>query len=106
MFIEVNSTAPKQCTLIINMDYILEVAPLITGGCVISMGAQEAGTSRTITVSDDYSVFKQFVLQTVTAESIEKRFPKVKKEKEAPVVKPQVEGENLQINIPTFGKAE
>lgn len=106
MFVEVNSVAPKNCKLIINMNYVLEVAPLVSGGCVISMGAQEAGTSRTITVSDDYSEFKQFVLQTVTAESIEKRFPKRAKEKDVPVVKPQVEGENLQINIPTFGKTE
>jgi hypothetical protein len=44
------------------MDYVLEIAPLVAGGCVITMGAQEAGSSRTITVSDDYSMFKQLLL--------------------------------------------
>ena len=83
------------------MDYILEVAPLITGGCVLTMGAQEAGTSRTITVSDDYSAFKQFVMQTVTAESIQKRFPKATKPTDN--IKPQQEGKGVEFDIPTFG---
>ena len=100
IFVEVKSIAPKPCTLIINMDYVLEIAPLVVGGCVITMGAQEAGSSRTITVSDDYSAFKQFVLQTVTTDQIEKRFPKVSKKD--PSIKPQGES-GVEINIPTFG---
>jgi hypothetical protein len=82
------------------MDYVLEIAPLVAGGCVITMGAQEAGSSRTITVSDDYSSFKQFVMQTVTSDQIEKRFPKATK-KDANI-KPQAES-GVEINIPTFG---
>jgi hypothetical protein len=101
LFVEVNSLAPKNCKLIINLDYILEVAPLITGGCVLTMGAQEAGTSRTITVSDDYSAFKQFVMQTVTADSIQKRFPKTAKPTDN--IKPQQEGKGVEFDIPTFG---
>lgn len=100
IFVEVNSVQPKICKLIINLDYVLEVAPLVTGGCVLSLGAQEAGTSRTITVSDDYSAFKQFVLQTVTAEDISKRFPK--KEKPTNTIKPQEEGKGVEFDIPTF----
>jgi hypothetical protein len=103
IFVEVKSIAPKPCTLIINMDYVLEIAPLVAGGCVITMGAQEAGSSRTITVSDDYSLFKQFVMQTVTPESIEKRFPKVSK-KEQTSIKPQTDS-GVEIDIPTFGSA-
>lgn len=95
MFVEVNSVAPKQCTLIINMDYVLEIAPLISGGCVITIGAAEAGTSRTLTVSDDYADFKQFVLQRVTADDIKKRFPKTKKEE---TIKPQEEGKGVEFN--------
>jgi hypothetical protein len=101
IFVEVNSIAPKNCKLIINLDYVLEVAPLITGGCVLTIGAQEAGTSRTITVSDDYSAFKQFVMQTVTADDINKRFPK--KERPSSNIKMQEEGRGVELDIPTFG---
>ena len=99
IFVEVSSIAPKNCKLIINLDYVLEVAPLITGGCVLTLGAQEAGTSRTITVSDDYSSFKQFVMQTVTAESIQKRFPKATKSDN---IKPPSDV-GVELDIPTFG---
>jgi hypothetical protein len=101
LFVEVNSIQPKMCKLIINLDYVLEVAPLVSGGCVITIGAQEAGTSRTITVSDDYMAFKQFVMQTVTAEDITKRFPK--KEKPTNTIKPQEEGKGVEFDIPKFG---
>lgn len=102
IFVEVNSIAPKNCKLIINLDYVLEVAPLITGGCVLTIGAQEAGTSRTITVSDDYSAFKQFVMQTVTADDITKRFPK-KNNAPGGNIKMQEEGKGVEFDIPTFG---
>ena len=101
LFVEVNSIQPKMCKLIINLDYVLEVAPLVQGGCVITIGAQEAGTSRTITVSDDYMAFKQFVMQTVTAEDINKRFPK--KKAETPTIKAQEEGKGVEFDIPKFG---
>jgi hypothetical protein len=87
MFVEVNSVQPKNCTLIINLDYVLEIAPLVTGGCVITIGAAEAGASRTLTVSDSYADFKQFVLQKVSADDIQKRFPKARKEQDT--IKPQ-----------------
>jgi hypothetical protein len=38
----------------------------MAGGCIVFFNAQEAGTTRKVTVSDDYSAFKQFVMQTVT----------------------------------------
>jgi hypothetical protein len=90
LFVEVNSVRPKNCKLIINLDSVIEIAPLMAGGCIIFFNAQEAGTTRTITVSDDYSAFKQFVMQTVTAEDIAKKFPKATK---SPVtIKPQSAG--------------
>lgn len=95
MFVEVNSVQPKQCTLIINLDYVLEIAPLIAGGCVITIGAAEAGASRTLTVSDDYKDFKQFVLQKVTAADIQKRFPKAKKEDDT--IKVQEDGKGVEF---------
>ena len=101
IFVQVNSIAPKPCPLIINMDYVLEIAPLVAGGCVITMGAQEAGSSRTITVSDDYTAFKQFVMQTVTADQIKQRFPKASKKNDANI-EPQGES-GVEFNIPSFG---
>jgi len=100
-FVEVNSIAPKNCKVIINLDTIIEIAPLVAGGCVLYFSAIEAGGPRTMTVSDDYKAFMQFAMSTVTADDIAKRFPKAKKE--TPTVKPQEDGKNLEIDIPTFG---
>lgn len=82
LFVEVDSIE-KGCPVIINLDEIVEIAPLVTGGCVIFF-ADSAGTnSRTgMKVSNEYSEFKQFVLQTVSADDIAKRFPKVEAPKE------------------------
>ena len=101
MFVEVNSIAPKNCRLIINLDNIIEIAPLIAGGCVLYFATLEAGSPRTITISDDYSVFQQFVLQTVKAEDIAKKFPKVTRREEN--VKSQTENSGVHLNIPSFG---
>lgn len=107
MFIEVNSIQPKNCKLIINLNHVIEVAPLVAGGCVLTFAANEAGVSRTVTVSDDFSEFKQFAMQTVTAESINKRFPKVsadKKEK-APGGANIKDGPNgVDLDIPSYGQ--
>ena len=108
MFIEVDSIQPKVCKLIINLDHVLEVAPLIAGGCVLTFSANEAGVSRTITISNDFSDFKQFALQTVTPESIQKRFPKVsndKDKKDKSAVGSNIkDGPNgVDLDIPSYG---
>ena len=41
--------------------------------------------SQGIRVRDDYKLFTQFAMQTVTAEDIERRFPKNTKKQPAPV---------------------
>jgi hypothetical protein len=76
MFVEVNSL-DKSCKVIINLDKVVEIVPLVVGGCAIFM-ADGNGGSVSMKVSDDYSVFKQFVLETVSADDIAKRFPKTK----------------------------
>lgn len=101
MFIEVNSVVPKNCRVIINLDDVMEIAPLVAGGCVLYFSALEAGAPRTMTVSDDYSLFMQFVLQTVSSEDIAKRFPP-KKKIETPNIKSQSD-KGVELNIPTFG---
>ena len=101
-FVEVNSIAPKNCKLIVNLDNIIEIAPLVAGGCVLYFSAIEAGGPRTMTVSDDYKAFMQFAMQTVSSEDIAKRFPKAKKEVNS--IKPQEDGaKGVEFNIPTFG---
>ena len=78
-FVEVNS-ADKNCPVIVNLDMIVEIAPLVDGGCILFMNDGAGMNSRQgIRVKDDYQQFKQFAMQTVTAEDIERRFPKSEK---------------------------
>jgi hypothetical protein len=103
-FVEVNSVAPKQCKLIVNLDNIIEIAPLVAGGCVLYFSAIEAGGPRTMTVSDSYTQFLQFAMQTVSAEDIAKRFPKATKPKQdLSNIKAQEEGKGVEFDIPKFG---
>ena len=81
-FIEVNSF-DKGCPVIVNLDTIVEIAPLVDGGCILFMNDGAGMNSRQgIRVTDDYNQFKQFAMQTVTAEDIARRFPKVETKKE------------------------
>jgi tRNA A37 N6-isopentenylltransferase MiaA len=98
-FVEVNSVAPKNCKLIVNLDNIIEIAPLVAGGCVLYFSAMEAGSPRTMTVADNYSAFMQFAMSTVTAEDISKRFPKANKTP-TPNIKPQEHGKGVEFDIP------
>ena len=76
MFVEVNSVE-KKCSVIVNLDMIVEIAPLVDGGCILFMNDGAGMNSRQgIRVSDNYEQFKQFAMQTVTAEDIARRFPK------------------------------
>ena len=76
MFIEAQSV-DKNCPVIVNLDHIIEIAPLTAGGCALFMADGAGVNSKTsIRVRDNYDMFKQFALQTVTAEDIARRFPK------------------------------
>ena len=75
---------------------------MVAGGCVLYFATLESGSPRTMTVSDDYTTFMQFVLQTVTAEDIAKRFPP-KKKTDAVNIKPQNVNAGVELNIPSFG---
>jgi hypothetical protein len=77
LFVEVNSFE-KKCKVIVNLDQIVEIAPLVDGGCILFMSDSAGMNSRQgIRVDDNYSQFLQFAMQTVTAEDIQRRFPKV-----------------------------
>ena len=81
MFVEVESL-DKNCTVIINLDHIVEVAPLVEGGCALFFndGAAVNGI-RSMKVKDNYSMFKQFALQTVSAEDVAKKIASLKPSK-------------------------
>ena len=83
MFIEVNSLE-KNCKVIINLDSVLEIAPIAAGGCALFFpDAAAVGGKTSMKVSDSYALFKQFVLETVSPDDIEKRIknlPKVEME--------------------------
>jgi hypothetical protein len=91
MFIEVDSVE-KQCTVIINLDHIIEIAPLKAGGCTLFYADSAAVNGKTAyQVANNFEHFRQFALQTVSSEDIAKRFPsrkgesaKVAKEYEVP----------------------
>ena len=84
LFVEVTSLE-KNCIVIINLDHIVEIAPLKEGGCILYTSDGAGMNSRVgLKVADSYEMFKQFAMQTVTAEDIEKRFPKSKTESKEP----------------------
>ena len=75
MFIEVDSVE-KNCKIIVNLDVVVEIAPLVDGGCVLFVSDSAATGGKTpIKVSNSYDQFKQFAMQTVSAEDIAARFP-------------------------------
>jgi len=72
-FIEVFSTE-KNTKVIINLDSILEIAPLKDGGCNIFFpDAAAVGGKTSMKVTDSYAIFRQFALATVTPEDIAAR---------------------------------
>ena len=71
LFVEVDSL-DKGCKVILNLEVVAEIAPLVTGGCNLFLS-----DGRVYRVKDSYDMFKQFAMQTVSAEDIAKRFPKV-----------------------------
>jgi len=75
LFVEVQSV-DKGCDVIINLDEVLEIAPLAAGGCVLFFADQSSpGGKTSYKVKDSYEQFRQFAMQPVSAEDIAKRFP-------------------------------
>ena len=75
LFVEVDSVE-KNCKVIINLDEVVEIAPLLAGGCDLFFSDSAAvGGKRAMKVNDGYELFKQFAMTTVSSEDIAKRFP-------------------------------
>lgn len=103
LFVEVTSV-DKGCPVIVNLDTVIEIAPLATGGCALFFSDSAAvGGKTSFKVTDNYDMFKQFAIQPVSAEDIARRFPK-------PTDKPLGEPREFvkqedELEIPTLGKA-
>jgi len=77
LFVEVNSIE-KKCPVIINLDTIAEIAPLAAGGCALFFAdSAGSGSKSSMLVSDNYTMFKQFAMQTVSGEMIADRIQKI-----------------------------
>lgn len=99
MMIKVESTE-KGCPVIINLDHVVEIAPWAQGGCAIRFLSDGSGTVREIVVKNEFTEFEQFVLQTVTSETVSKKVQELKKLQKnlgpkEPV--PLKEGENDEV---------
>jgi hypothetical protein len=98
MFIEVDSVE-KNCPVIINLDQVLEIAPLVSGGCALFFSDGAGMNSKSaMKVKNDYSQFKQFAMQTVSSEDIAKRIETINKA--AGIEKPAKP--KPQVKIPKF----
>jgi hypothetical protein len=77
LFVEVNSI-DKGCKIIINLDSVIEIAPLAAGGCALFVSdSASTGGKTAIKVSDSYELFKQFAMQTVSSDDIANRIEKI-----------------------------
>lgn len=74
-FVEVNSIE-KGCEVIINLDHVVEIVPLTNGGTMLVF--QDGMGKYDIKVSDSYALFRQFALQTVSAEDIQRKIDSLK----------------------------
>jgi hypothetical protein len=81
LFVEVESVE-KGCKVIVNLDEVIEIAPLASGGCALFFSdPSSTGGSKTYKVKDSYEQFLQFAILPVSAEDIAKRFPSKKANK-------------------------
>jgi hypothetical protein len=75
LFVEVDSL-DKACPVIINLEHVTEIAPLVEGGCALFLTDSTGKTS--MRVSNSYDLFKQFAMQTVSADDIADKIAKLK----------------------------
>lgn len=79
LFVEVDSLE-KNCKVIINLDEVVEIAPLAAGGCALFFAdSASVGGSKSYKVTNSYDQFKQFAMETVSAEDISKKVKSLKK---------------------------
>jgi ribosomal protein L10 len=80
LFVEVDSV-DKGCKVIIDLEKVIEIAPLRDGGCAIFFVKDPMidPARLAMNVKNGYDEFKQFVVQTVTANDIATRIESISK---------------------------
>ena len=64
----------KNCPVIINLEHVVEVTPLRTGGCEVAFSdSASVGGKRVINVKDDFSMFQQLAMTIVTPDAMATR---------------------------------
>lgn len=92
LFVEVTSVE-KKCKVIINLEEVIEIAPLVDGGCALFfVDGASVGGKTSYKVEDSYDAFKQFAMETVTADAVAAKVKSLKK----------VAGKTEPIQIPTL----
>ena len=92
LFVEVESVE-KNCKVIINLDEVLEIAPLVEGGCALFfVDGASVGGKTSYKVKDSYDAFKQFAMETVSAADVAAKVKSLKK----------IAGKAEPIQIPTL----
>ena len=77
-FVEVNETE-KDTVVLVNLENVAEIAPLKDGGCVLFLSQGSGVNNRlTLRVKEGYEMFKQFAMQTVSADMIKEKVAKLK----------------------------
>ena len=84
----------RSCEIIINLDHVTEIVPLTAGGCIITLLSSTGKYD--LKVKDSYALFRQFAMQTVSAEDIAKVNGRISKDvkKEKPPVS------DIMLDIP------
>ena len=79
LFVEVDSVE-KSCKVIIDLEKVIEIAPLNAGGCALffSKDPMIDPARLAMNVKNSYDEFKQFVVQTVSVDDITKRIESLK----------------------------
>ena len=105
MLIKVKSRE-KRCEVIINLDQVIEIAPLRDGGCAIRLTYDGDVTPksgfRELIVDNKFTEFEQFVLETVTTDSVSKKVQELKKQQEKLGTKEKVALKTDFDDIPTL----
>lgn len=88
LFVEVESIE-RGCQVIINIDNIIEIAPLKEGGCALFYSDSAAvGGKMSMKVRDSYEMFKQFAMTTVSSDMIQDRITKINEKVPADMKQP------------------
>ncbi len=78
LFIEVESVE-KGCNVIVNLETIIEIAPLLEGGCALfHADASAVGGKSPMKVKNSYTHFQQLAMQVVSADDIAKKVKSLK----------------------------